>query len=259
MLSGGMIYPGWWTRALSIHEGESLSRTTRCSVDYHASRCGEGFPEAFEERCIQDRGYELPRIVTLGRWVNRARGRGRARLGRSQGVAPGLCSSFSEERTASLATRNDRTPMPRTGVQLAHDRRRRRAQGDDQTSRGSLPTHPSVPAPHTTASVSGRLELPAAGGAPVGGAGHDGSGPEGCPPPTRCWLAANFACSSFNLTRRTPYATRNALRPPEPATVAAARRRRYVGKGSRSAKGATCSCTRLATRPADGRGHPVEG
>ena len=86
----GKAYPGWWTRGLSIHEGESLSRPTRCSVGYHASRCGEGFPEGFEERCMQDRGYELPRIAALGNPVNRSkeegRKQGRSFFGRTRGA-----------------------------------------------------------------------------------------------------------------------------------------------------------------------------
>jgi hypothetical protein len=34
-----------------------------------------GFPEGFEERCIQDRGYELPRIAALGRRMNKGKRR----------------------------------------------------------------------------------------------------------------------------------------------------------------------------------------
>src|SRR5215207_5778641 len=83
----------------------------------------------------------------------------------------------------------DRAPNAVLGVQLDNGRRRRRAQRDDRPPRRSLPARPKGPSPHATSRARGRPALPAAGDAPVEGAGRDRSGLQRGPPTRRLLVA----------------------------------------------------------------------
>src|SRR5215211_8260707 len=74
------------------------------------------------------------------------------------------------------------------GVQLIHERRRRRTQRDAQAPRGGRKAHRSVSPPYARTRLGRRSELPKAASASVGGPGHDGNSPQGSTRPTRGWL-----------------------------------------------------------------------